>query len=198
MQVNNNPVLKDIIKMKTSASFCRAIALAMSLLSLTGVCRANVVYTLVPELIGGVAVTGHITTNGTFGILHTADILSYSISMHQPGNPGQPTETLTNPTGGLYVLGNYLTASASAISWNFAQGVGAEASLYGSNTITQWHLYTNRIDLDFNGIEYASYRNGVETVALANVPEPGSLALLAAAFAGLAWQRKRRAKRVGA
>lgn len=180
--------------MKSSASFRSAIALALSLLSVAGACRANVVYTLVPELVGSVAVTGHITTNGTFGILSASDILSYSISMNQPGNPFQPTETLVNPTGGLYILGNYLTATASALSWNFAQGVGAEASLYGSNTITQWHLYTNRIDVDFNGIEYAAYRNGVQTVALANnVPEPGSLALLAAAIGGLAWQRKRRA-----
>jgi hypothetical protein len=182
--------------MKSSASFCRAIALIFSLLSLSSVCRADVIYTLIPQLVGGVAVTGTITTNGSFGILSAADIVGYSISMQMPSNPGQPSETLASPTGaGFLVFGNYLTATASAISWNFAQGVGAEASLYGNSTITQWHLYTNRIDVDFNGIEYASYRNGVEQVALANaVPEPGSLALLGVAFAGLAWQRKRRGK----
>jgi hypothetical protein len=58
-----------------------------------------------------------------------------------------------------------------------------------------WHLYTDRIDVDFNGIEYASYRNGTEQIAIASVPEPGSLALLSAGVVGLAWQRKRRGKR---
>ena len=183
--------------MKSSAFFCRAIALAFSLLSLSSACRADVIYTLIPQLVSGVAVTGTITTNGTLGVLSSADIKGYSISMQMPSNPGQPSETLSSPTGaGFFILGNYLTATTSAISWNFAQGVGAEASLYGSNTITQWHLYTNRIDVDFNGIEYASNRNGVEQIALANnVPEPGSLALLGVAFGALAWQRKRRGKR---
>jgi hypothetical protein len=178
--------------MKSSSSAIRAIALALSLLSLSGVCRADMIYTMIPQLVSGVAVTGTIRTNGTLGVLSSSDILGYSISMVMPG---QATQTLSNPSGaGFFIQGNYLTATASAISWNFAQGVGAEASLYGNSTITQWHLYTNRIDVDFNGIEYASYRNGVEQVALANsVPEPGSLALLGAAFAGLAWHRKRRA-----
>jgi hypothetical protein len=148
--------------------------------------------------VSSVVVTGSITTNGKIGILSSADILGYSISVQQPSNPGAPAETLSNtdPVGaGFFVLGNYLTATSSAISWNFAQGVGAEASIYGSNTITQWHLYTNRIDVDFAGIEYASYRNGIEQIAVANVPEPGSLVLLACAGAGMAWQRKRRGKR---
>jgi hypothetical protein len=181
--------------MKSSASLCRTIALAFSLLTLSFACRADVIYTLVPQFVGGVAVTGTITTNGTFGILSSADILAYSITMQKPSEPSQPSETLASATGADFlVIGNYLTATASAISWNFAQGVGAEASLYGSNTITQWHLYTNRIDVDFNGIEYASNRNGIQEIALASaVPEPGTLALLGAAFAGLAWQRRRRA-----
>lgn len=181
--------------MKSSSSAIRAIVFAFSLLSLSSVCRADIIYTLIPQFVSGIAVTGSITTNGTIGILPSTDIVAYSISMQMPSDPGQPSETLASPTGsGFFVLGNYLSATASAISWNFAQGSGAEASLYGSNTITQWHLYTNRIDVDFNGSEYASYRNGVEQVALAsNVPEPGSLALLGAAMAGLAWQRKRRA-----
>jgi hypothetical protein len=180
--------------MKPRSSAFRTIALAFSLWFVSGVSHANAVYSLIPELVGNVAITGTITTNGAIGILTSSDIVAYSISLQQPSNPGGPVETLSSPTGaGFLILGNYLTATASALSWNFAQGVGAEASLYGSNTITQWHLYTNRIDIDFSGLEYASNRNGVEQVALAVVPEPASLALLAAAFAGLAFQRKRRA-----
>lgn len=184
--------------MKSSSALFRAIALAVSLLSLSGMCRADIIYNLIPQNVSSVLVTGSITTNGTLGILSSADILGYSITLQQPSNPGAPTQTLssTDPVGaGFFVMGNYLTATSSAISWNFAQGVGAEASLYGSNTITQWHLYTNRIDVDFAGTEYASYRDGVEQVALAAVPEPGSLALLGFAAGAMAWQRKRRAPR---
>jgi hypothetical protein len=180
--------------MKQPSSVFRAAALAFSLLFVSGASHANAVYSLIPQLVGGtVSVTGTITTNGAIGILTSSDIVAYSISLQQPSNPGGPVQTLSSPTGaGFLILGNYLTATASAISWNFAQGVGAEASLYGSNTITQWHLYTNRIDIDYNGVEYASNRNGVQQVALAVVPEPASLALFGAALAGLAFQRKRR------
>jgi hypothetical protein len=181
-----------------SRSFFHAVALTFSLLFFSSACRADVIYTLIPQLVASVFVSGSITTNGKIGILSSADIVGYSISLLQPSNPGVPTETLssTDPVGaGLLVLGDYLTATSSAISWNFAQGVGAEASIYGKNTITQWHLYTDRIDVDFNGIEYASYRNGTEQIAIASVPEPGSLALLSAGVVGLAWQRKRRGKR---
>jgi hypothetical protein len=182
--------------MKPPSSALRAIVLAFSLLFVSGASHANAIYSLIPELVGNVAVTGTITTNGTIGILNSGDIVAYSISLQQPSNPGGPVQTLSSTTGaGFFIVGNYLTATASAISWNFAQGAGAEASLYGSNTITQWHLYTNRIDVDFSGVEYASNRNGIQQVALAVVPEPASLALLGAAFAGLAWQRKRRTSR---
>lgn len=181
--------------MTSCLSGFKALAFTLLLTFFSGVSHANVMYTLIPETVGSVAVTGTITTNGTVGILASSDIVAYSISMAQPANPGGPIETLSSPTGaGFYILGNYFTATASALSWNFAQGVGAEASLYGSNTITQWHLYTNRIDVDFSGVEYASNRNGIQQVALASaVPEPGTLALMAVAFAGLAWMRKRAA-----
>lgn len=184
--------------MKSPSSAFQTLALAFSLLFFAGACHADAVYNFIPQNVGGVMMTGSITTNGTIGILSSADILGYSISLQQASNPGAPTQTLssTDPVGaGFFVQGNYLTATASGMFWNFAQGVGAEASVYGSNTITQWHLYTNRIDVDYQGVEYASYRNGIEQFAIASVPEPGSLALLGCAVAGMAWQRKRRAKR---
>jgi PEP-CTERM motif len=180
--------------MRSTFHSFRASALALVLLFAANASQAGIVYTLIPQLVGGsVAVSGSITTNGTIGILHSSDILAYTISLQQPSNPGSPVETLSSNTGaGFFIQGNYLTATDSAMSWNFAQGVGAEASLYGSNTITQWHLYTNRIDVDYSGIEYATNRNGVQQVALVveTVPEPSSWALLGVAFAGLLVMRK--------
>ncbi len=146
-----------------------------------GVCRAGeITYDLIPVDVGGVTVTGTITTDGMTGVLSLGDIVGWDIDL---AHAGDPDETLSSATitGDVTVQGSYLSATASEISWNFAQGVGAQFVIQppGPPT-TQFNVYTNRFDVDFNGVEYTNYQDGVEAIAndgTATAPEPSTLAL---------------------
>jgi hypothetical protein len=146
-----------------------------------GVCRAGqITYDLIPVNVQGVTVTGTITTDGATGVLSVGDILGWDIDLAHAGYADETLSSATE-TGDVIVQGSYLSATASEIIWNFAQGVGAQFVIQPSGPpTTQFNVYTNRFDVDFNGVEYANYQDGIEAIAndgTASAPEPSTLAL---------------------
>jgi hypothetical protein len=64
--------------------------------------------------------SGTITTNGTIGVLNTSDIVSWNLSLTDQYNPSYDV-TLTPSNSGIPggVIGNALSASATALSFNY-------------------------------------------------------------------------------
>lgn len=143
-----------------------------------GTVQARVTYDLIPVNVGGVTVTGTITTDGTIGPLSTANILAWNIDLAMSGFPDEILSSTTQ-TGDVTVQNNsvtVLTATPTELDWNFAGGVGAQFTFQppGPPT-TQFNVYTDRFDVDFNGVEYANYQNGQQAIAVASAPLPPSI-----------------------
>ncbi len=82
--------------------------------------RADTVYD-VSETLGGLVLTGTITTDGVTGILSTSDITSYNLSLVDLSNPPAPM----NPTNtSVDLRGNDLIATLTTLSFNFADTSG--------------------------------------------------------------------------
>jgi hypothetical protein len=74
--------------------------------------------------------TGTITTNGTIGVLTQSDIVSWNLTLTDKGNPAYDV-TLNNSNSGISSFsGNGLTASATALSFNYSDA-GADFGIQG-------------------------------------------------------------------
>jgi opacity protein-like surface antigen len=147
---------------------------------------------LVSQNVGGVATSGTIKTDGTLGVLSSGNITGFDITL---SSPGFSDEELSNANASFYLQGSYLTATATGLYWNYAQGVGAEFSITPTSApynVTQFHFYTNRTDVDFHYGEQALYLNGVQLVGTASVPEPASWAMMVGGFGLLGGAMRRR------
>jgi hypothetical protein len=93
---------------------------------------ASIIYD-VDETAQTLTVVGTITTDGITGVLSTSDILSYNLSITGFGSPFVLAST--NPQVTEMVDGNDLTATATALSFNFADSalggfvIGIDTSL---------------------------------------------------------------------
>jgi len=72
--------------------------------------------------------TGTITTDGTIGVLQTGDIVSWNLTLTDQYNPSYDV-TLTPANSGIPggIIGNALTASATALSFNYSDAGAAFA-----------------------------------------------------------------------
>lgn len=176
---------------------------AIGAFAFAGASQAAVTYTLLPVsntsccAVGTIDVNGTITTDGATGVLSQSDILGWDLTLSEAGYPDEYLSG-TAPSNDLFLQGSYLTATNTGLYWDFAQGVGAEFSIAPpGQTTTQWHIYTNRWDVDFNGVEYANYQSGNQLIgtAAAAVPEPSVWAMMLMGMAGLgvALRSRRRA-----
>ena len=179
-------------------TFRPSIAVAgVSLALLTGAAHAApITYNLLSQNVDGVVTSGTITTDGTIGVLGTSNITAFDIVLTQ-GGLGQLT--LTNKTASQNIIGSNLSATSNGLSWNYSGGVGAEFSVATNaspNTLAQFHLYTNRTDVDFGQVEHFAYMSGVQQVAsVSAVPLPSAAPMFGAAllaFAGLGYAAKRK------
>jgi hypothetical protein len=90
---------------------------------------------IVPGEVSPLSVTesGTITTDGTIGVLQTSDIVSWNLSLTDTYNPSYDV-TLTPANSGIPggIIGDALTASATALSFNYSDA-GAAFAIQGSS-----------------------------------------------------------------
>lgn len=177
-------------------TFAKSLIAAAALVAATA-SQAAIVYSVILNVGDGTAV-GTITTDGTIGSVAPANITAFSILLSPvPGNPF----LITDANAGILAAQN-LVATATDLSFDFSgsgfwlmqnpnPGSGVNflcfaASLCGnfSNAIT---MSTNIFGADHTP------QQGRQIVARATaVPEPGSVALVAAALLAAAGASRRR------
>jgi hypothetical protein len=180
---------------------CLALG-AIAAFTLAGASQAAVTYTLLPVsdtsccAVGVIDVNGTITTDGATGVLSASDILSWNITLSDSGFPDEHLSN-TTPSSDLVVEGAYLTATSTGLYWDFAGGAGAQFSISPpSQSTTEWHIYTNRWDVNFNGVEYANYQDGNQLIGTTSVPEPSTWAMMLVGMSGLGVALRSRRKTV--
>lgn len=77
---------------------------------------AGIVYTLTPETIGTLSVSGTITTDGHTGVLTAADITAFTISI----TGGAPGSSFNQTTGFIAALSGTLSATTTSLNYNFS------------------------------------------------------------------------------
>ena len=100
----------------------RLASILFAMLLLVGVSTASPITYSVNRTIGAGSLTGTIQTDGTVGVLTAANITDWNLTL----NDGISTFILTGPLSGnnshVFVVGNDVSATASALSFNFSGG----------------------------------------------------------------------------
>ena len=195
--------------------FLAAIAALGVAVGMSTVARADIVYTInqsstTPEVPGELSplsdtIIGTITTDGTIGVLQSNNILSYNLQLNDNLRPDFDVDLTPANSGIVEDVGNGLTASATALAFNFSDD-GAVFAIQGTT------------DGFFSGFQYLCFQatfgpcaagetivpdyyavDGVlatglsGTLPLNGVPEPTTWAMLLLGFGGLgAVMRSRR------
>jgi PEP-CTERM motif len=176
-----------------------SIKLLVSLIALSAGAAEATTY-IGNRTIGTGSASLSITTDGTIGVLSTANITGWTIGLNEPGF----SFTLQGPTSGsnsqVLVSGSALTATSTDILFDFSAGSGF-ALFQNPNIGSGQHFYCTQINACFDfagpgeGVEastdFSFTRNSLSgNVVLASVsgpavPEPASWALLIVGFAAV-------------
>jgi len=179
---------------------------AATLVALSGVAAdATPVTYNVDETIGAGSVVGTIQTDGKTGVLATADILAFSLTLNV-GAGKTPLAIVDGVNASDEIGGSALTATSSALDFNFSgSGFALFQSPYpgaaGMNYFcveginSNCTLNGNGADsVDIAGTDLHKIDTGVVQIGTTStVPEPASLALVGLALVGLAIARKKHA-----
>jgi len=201
--------LKSGIQASVSQSALAAVTVACLAVA-PWTARASIVYTInqsstTPEVQGEPSplsdtVTGTITTDGTIGVIQSSDILSWNLDLIDNLNPAYDVVLTPSNSGIVFDTGNGLTASATALSFNFSDA-GAEFAIQGTThgfySGYQYFCFQattgacatgETIVPDYYDVDGVAVTNLSGTVPLnpppsgTPVPEPTSLVLLASAI----------------
>lgn len=205
----------------------RTITLAATLAALaaltTGTARASIVYTLNTTITSATptgnpaqtdTVSGSITTDGTIGVIQTGNILTYNLALIDQLNPAS-NYTLT-PTNSTIVedTGSALSASASALSFDFSGSgefliqANSPGPFTGSHyfcfstgsacapgeTISPGFVFTDGVTTTGSAVPVGAQPIGTppSPTAPSSVPEPATISLVLAGLASASFMRKRR------
>jgi len=155
----------------------------------------------VNRTIGSGSVIGTITTDGTIGTYLTAsNFIDWNLTL----SIGSNSATIISNNSTLSINDITLTATLSALSWDFNSATGAFNIIDNSSAFNfrRWE-FSNTYEYvyfqDFNSNPYSffteSFPSGKQVIGSAqgaNIPEPASIALLAMGFAGMSFARKTR------
>ncbi len=189
---------------------CVPVTIAVFALAFTA--RADMIYNI-NDTVGFGTVSGTITTNGTLGILVTADIIDWNLSLN---NGFGTTLNLTGPSAitpieGVEVLGNSLTASSTNLSYDFGgtgffliqeNGLGNGGTYFCEAGFSQATCFAGG-ESDFPGFAFSADQQfeahagdvsigTASTLSTSPTPEPSSVFLLFTAILGLGLLARKR------
>ena len=188
-------------------TFLAAIAAACVTMGMSSLARADIVYTInqtstVPEVVGELSplsdtVVGTITTDGTLGALQSSNILSYDLQLNDNLRPLYDVELTPANSGIVEDVGNGLSASATALSFDFSDS-GAVFAIQGTTdgffSGFQYFCFQATSGPCAAGETIVPYYYAVDgvlatglagTVPLTGVPEPATWATMVLGVAGL-------------
>ena len=175
-----------------------AVCAGIIILLASGQANATTVYNL-DRIIGAGTVTGFIETDGTIGVLSSANITNWVLTLTAPNLGGGSPDVIAADIGSITALqGKALTASASVLTFDF-DAVGSNyLFLLGTSQDNWWAIDTTGCssssssgeeciaeDATTGDVTEAANRSGTIDFAVATVPVPAAVWLFGSGLLGL-------------
>jgi hypothetical protein len=182
------------------SSLCFIASLA--LFGVSQALAATITYDLTTLTIGTLSLTGgYITTDGTIGPLASTDITAWSVTI-TGGFPSPDTVTGTSPLDSFVASGSPLTASATALTFDFSS-LSSDQFILGMSGLTRvsYLALPPEIGLSTGGpLTVESFTTAFVIASVTATPLPAALPLFAGGLGMmglLGWRRKRKSAAAG-